>query len=62
MSHFDMMRLQKYFAVCGVQPFKVVYEDFVQAYEEKALQILDYLYIPIPSLERVQADLRLPRI
>jgi LPS sulfotransferase NodH len=45
----DELEMQQYFAACGVQPFKVVYEDFVQAYEETALQILDYLHIPIPK-------------
>jgi LPS sulfotransferase NodH len=45
----DELGMQQYFAACGFQPFKVVYEDFVQAYEETALQILDYLHIPIPK-------------
>ncbi len=45
----DEVEMQQYFTTCGVQPFKVVYEDFVQTYEQTALQILDYLQIPIPK-------------
>ncbi len=37
---------QNFFAVCGVTPFKVVYEEFVAAYEATALQILDFLHVP----------------
>jgi trehalose 2-sulfotransferase len=36
---------QKYFAVNGIQPFIVVYEHFVQKYEDTAIQILEYLDI-----------------
>jgi LPS sulfotransferase NodH len=43
--------IEQYFATCGIQPFKVVYEDFVDAYEETVLQILDYLRIP--ALEKL---------
>jgi SagB-type dehydrogenase family enzyme len=38
--------IQEYLATYGIEPFKVVYEDFVDAYEETALQILDFLQIP----------------
>jgi LPS sulfotransferase NodH len=39
---------QEYFAACGISPFVVVYEDLVSAYEDTALQALDYLGIPVP--------------
>jgi LPS sulfotransferase NodH len=45
----DEVEMQQYFTTCGVQPFKVVYEDFVGTYEETVLQILDYLQIPVPE-------------
>ena len=32
-----------------IQPFIVVYEDFVASYEETVSQILDYLHIPAPT-------------
>ena len=35
----------RYFTDNGIQPFIVVYEDFVQKYEETAMQILQYLDI-----------------
>lgn len=44
----DEIEMQRYFTACGVQPFKVVYEDFVNSYEETASQILNYLRIPLP--------------
>ena len=40
---------QQYFSECGVTPFTVIYEDLVLACEETALQILQYLNIPIPE-------------
>ena len=40
---------QTFFEACGVQPFKVVYEELVEAYEETPLRILDYLNIPFPK-------------
>jgi LPS sulfotransferase NodH len=40
---------QTFFEASGVQPFKVVYEELVEAYEETALGILDYLNIPFPK-------------
>jgi len=45
----DEVEIQRYCANLGIQPFKVVYEDFVDAYEETALQILAYLHIPAPQ-------------
>jgi len=42
----DEVEIEQYCARLGIQPFKVVYEDFVDAYEETALQMLDYLQIP----------------
>ena len=41
--------IQQYIATRGILPFTVVYEDFVDAYEETVLQILDYLHIPRPE-------------
>jgi LPS sulfotransferase NodH len=41
--------MQQYFATCSIQPFKVVYEDFVDAFEETIKQILDFLHIPRPE-------------
>jgi LPS sulfotransferase NodH len=38
-----------FFKRCGVKPFKVVYEDLVEAYEPTALNILRYLNIPYPE-------------
>jgi LPS sulfotransferase NodH len=45
----DEVEMQQYFTTCGVQPFKVIYEDFVASYEETVFQILDYLQIPVPA-------------
>jgi LPS sulfotransferase NodH len=45
----DEVEIQQFFTTCRVQPFKVVYEDFVGTYEETVFQILDYLQIPIPE-------------
>ena len=41
--------MQQYFVTCGIQPFKVVYEDFVDASEETVKQMLDFLHIPRPE-------------
>jgi len=38
-----------FFKICGVEPFKVVYEDLVEAYEQTALSVLDHLDIPYPE-------------
>jgi LPS sulfotransferase NodH len=40
---------QQYFSECGVTPFTVIYEDLVLACEATALQVLQYLNIPIPE-------------
>ena len=37
-----------FFKASGAVPFKVVYEELVEAYEQTALSILDYLGIPYP--------------
>ena len=38
-----------FFELAGVRPYVVVYEDFVEAYEETAQCILDYLGIECPN-------------
>ena len=40
---------QEYFSDNAITPFVVVYEDFVQAYRQTAVRILDYLGIAAPS-------------
>ena len=40
----------EFFARAGVQPFLVVYEDFVARYEETALDILDFLGVDRPKV------------
>ena len=40
---------QSFFEACGVQPFKVEYEELVEAYEPSALKILDYLHVAYPK-------------
>lgn len=40
---------QHYFDMWGIQPFTVVYEEFIQAYEATALQILRYLNVAYPE-------------
>ena len=45
----DEVEIEQYCASLGIEPFKVVYEDFVNAYEETALQMLEYLQIPFPK-------------
>jgi trehalose 2-sulfotransferase len=37
-----------YFAENAIQPFSVVYEELTETYEETAVQILEYLNIPLP--------------
>ena len=39
---------QSFFDACGVQPIKVIYEGFIEDYEQTALRILDALKIPYP--------------
>ena len=45
----DEQAWQHYFAEAGIQPFRVIYEDFAPTYQETAQQILEYLDIPIPG-------------
>jgi len=40
---------QAYFERCGIEPLKVVYEEFVENYQENVLGILNVLNIPIPE-------------
>ena len=40
---------QAYFERCGTESLKVVYEEFVENYEENVLGILNALEIPIPE-------------
>jgi LPS sulfotransferase NodH len=40
---------QRFFEACGVQPFKVEYEELVEAYEPTALRTLDYLNVSYPK-------------
>ena len=40
---------QRYFEEAAIRPFNVVYEDLSANYEGTALQILEYLNIPIPE-------------
>lgn len=39
----------KFFSIKNIQPFIVVHEDLVTAYEEKMSQILAYLDVPVPK-------------
>ncbi len=39
----------RYFDVCGIEPFTVVYEDLVEAYKNTVRDVLQYLQIPIPA-------------
>ncbi len=43
----------RYFEITGLEPFQVVYEDFLETYESTVLAILRYLNIPIPAEFRV---------
>jgi LPS sulfotransferase NodH len=40
---------RNFFETCGVQPFQVIYEELVEAYEPTASRILEYLKIPHPK-------------
>jgi trehalose 2-sulfotransferase len=40
---------QGYFERCGIEPAKVVYEEFVEAYEETVLGVLDEIGVPVPE-------------
>jgi len=39
----------RYFATVGLEPFEVIYEDFIETYDSTILGILHYLEIPIPD-------------
>lgn len=45
----DEADIQQYFSVCHVQPFTVLYEELVTAYEETAIEILKYLNVQVPK-------------
>ena len=51
---------QRYFDEAAIRPFSVIYEDLSANYEETALQILEYLNIPIPA-QPVFAQRRMKR-
>jgi LPS sulfotransferase NodH len=40
---------QRYFAIHAIRPYSVFYEDFVEHYEETALNIMHYLHVPMPE-------------
>jgi LPS sulfotransferase NodH len=40
---------QAYFERCGVEPLLVVYEEFVESYEESVFRLLQALDIPLPE-------------
>jgi LPS sulfotransferase NodH len=40
---------EHYFAENGIAPFRVVYEELVEAYEQTAIEILNVLSIPVPG-------------
>ena len=42
-------QMQTYFYIFGIEPLHVVYEDFIDAYEETTLKILDYLHLSPPK-------------
>ena len=43
----------RYVETRGIEPFQVVFEDFLGAYESTVLAILRYLNIPIPTELRI---------
>jgi trehalose 2-sulfotransferase len=45
----DEASWSRYFATVGLEPFEVVYEDFIATYESTILDILRYLNIPLPE-------------
>ena len=51
---------QEYFADSDSVPLVVVYEDFLQAYEETVIGILEYLDVPVPQ-HLPQGAMRLQR-
>jgi len=40
---------EAYFAESGIEPYRVVYEEFAEAYEQTAMDILGFLGIPGPD-------------
>jgi trehalose 2-sulfotransferase len=40
---------QAYFERCGIEPLKVVYEEFVEAYEESVLRLLEDIGVSVPE-------------
>lgn len=40
---------EAYFAESGIEPYRVVYEEFAEAYEQTAVDILGFLGIPRPD-------------
>ncbi len=40
---------QAYFEQCGIEPLKVVYEEFIEAYEESVLGLLEGIGISVPE-------------
>ena len=44
----DELDWLRYFEACGIEPFTVVYEDLVEAYEDTVRNVLEHLQIPIP--------------
>ena len=41
-------QMQQYFSDFGIEPFSVIYEEFIVNYKETILRLLDYLDIPVP--------------
>ena len=44
----DELDWLRYFDVCGIEPFTVVYEDLVDAYEDTIRNVLEHLQIAVP--------------
>ena len=44
---------QKYFRQYGMRPFQVIYEEFIESYEETTKALLDYLQIRVPPQFRL---------
>lgn len=53
---------EAYFAQSAIEPFRVVYEEFADSYEQTALRVLEFLGVPHadvvfqPRLRRRQSD------
>jgi LPS sulfotransferase NodH len=39
----------QYFNDCGIEPFKLYYEDLAESYESKTIEVLKYLGITVPG-------------